>query len=451
VTRVLSGSRADATASRPNLGSIELPYRAQTPAVATAVREFVAWLARFGEVSYDHQSYYAGPIGGRAKSLYYRRPIVGLVAVAPMVLSEALAPSFRKLFWKPQRFPIADAHYAMGFASLAHSTYASGDEIGRAHGFLNALESTRCPGYPNHAWGYPFDWVTRTGVMKADTPLITTTPYCYEAFEAVHEHDRNPHWREVMASIAEHAFADFHDRVVGEEVASAGYNPFDREGGVVNASAYRASLLTSAARRFDREDYAVAAARNLAFVLRSQQPDGSWWYAMDGVRDFVDHFHTCFVLKALAKIEAQTGDARCTAAIEAGVRYYVKSLFDEKGLPKPFAAAPRLTVYRHELYDYAECLNLGLLLRGRFADLDERSDATLDDVIARWRQRDGSFRARELRLGWDNVPMHRWAQSQMFRALARILAVAAPAGKAASRGEHASAESRESAAMRPVP
>ena len=437
-------------ASQRSPDSIDRSYRARAPQVATAVRAFVAWLDEFGEVSYDHQSYYAGPYGGRAKSLYYRRPLVGLAAVAPMVLSEAIAPSFRKLFWRPQRFPIADAHYAMGFASLARSTQASGDEIDRARHFLRALESTRCPGYTHHAWGYPFDWVTRTGVMKAQTPLITTTPYCYEAFEAVYELDPSPHWRDVMASIAEHAFVDFHDRVVADGVATAGYNPSDREGGVVNASAYRAYLLTSAARRFARDDFAAAAARNLAFVLRSQQPDGSWWYAMDGVRKFVDHFHTCFVLKALAKIEALTGDERCTEAIEAGVRYYVENLFDKEALPKPFASAPRLTVYRHELYDFAECLNLGLLLRGRFSSLDERTDATLDDVLSRWRRPDGSFRARELRFGWDNVPMHRWAQSQMFRALARILAAAA-SRVAAPRSDNALSAFHEPPSIHPTP
>ena len=33
--------------------------------------------------------------------------------------------------------------------------------------------------------------------------------------------------------------------------------------------------------------------------------------------------------------------------------------------------APRLTVYRRELYDYAACVNLGTLLHGRFPQLDE--------------------------------------------------------------------------------
>ena len=34
---------------------------------------------------------------------------------------------------------------------------------------------------------------------------------------------------------------------------------------------------------------------------------------------------------------------------------------------------------------------------------------------------DGSFRTRQLLLGWDNVPMHRWAQAQLFRSLCCLL------------------------------
>ncbi len=380
---------------------------------------FVDWLDTFGETSFDHQSYFAGPIGGAAKALYYRSRALGVLAVAPMILSEALLPQGRRLFWKKQRFPIADAHYAMGFAALANATGDRGHHARAVH-FLEVLEATRCPGYSHYGWGYPFDWVTRTGVMRAGTPLITTTPYIYEAFDSVYGIDASPRWLAVMQSIAEHAFTDFKDRELSAAAATVGYNPFDTECGVVNASAYRAFLLTAAALRFSRDDYARTAQRNLQFVLDAQQPNGSWRYAEDGVRDFVDHFHTCFVMKALAKIERLTGHAGCTRAIERGSRYYTQNLFDERGLPKPFAVAPRLTVYRHELYDYAECLNICLLLRGRSEDIDRRFASTLADLMTRWRKSDGSFRSRELILGWDNVPMHRWAQSQIFRSLCLI-------------------------------
>jgi hypothetical protein len=126
-------------------------------------------------------------------------------------------------------------------------------------------------------------------------------------------------------------------------------------------------------------------------------------------------------MKALAKIEQLTGSARCRSAIERGVAYYVKNLFDESRLPMPFSKKPRLTVYRNELYDYAECINLGVLLSGRFSELDSILAGVISDLLARWQKPDGSFRARRLLLGWDNVPMHRWAQSQVFRSLSFLL------------------------------
>jgi hypothetical protein len=143
---------------------------------------------------------------------------------------------------------------------------------------------------------------------------------------------------------------------------------------------------------------------------------------MDGVRPFVDHFHTCFVMKALAKIETLTGHAGCTAALTRGVGYYLQHLFDEAGLPRPFARAPRLVIYRRELYDCAECINLGVLLRGRWAALDDAVNRTVEEMLQRWQLPAGNFRSRRLLLGWDNVPMHRWGQSEMFRALALRLA-----------------------------
>lgn len=394
--------------------------------VEELLRRFVDWLERFGESSYDHQSYFAGRFGGGAKALYYRRPALGVLAVAPMIASEALLPRARTLFWRKQRFPIADAHYAMGFAGLARGSAAS-PHYQRARHFAQVLEATRCPATPRHGWGYPFDWVTRNGVIAAQTPLITSTPYAYEAFEAVHAIDADPQWLAVMRSIAEHAAQDIPDMALSAHSASAGYMPGDSLARVINASAYRAFLLVSAGKRFGRDDWLHTALRNLRYVIEAQRSDGSWPYATDGVRDFVDHFHTCFVLKALAKIDRLHPTAGCRQAINAGAAYYVRHLFDEAGLPRPFARAPRLTVYRHELYDYAECINLGLLLGPRLPDIEARARSAVEDLLARWCKPDGSLRSRRLRFGWDNVPMHRWAQAQAFRSLALWSQRGAPA------------------------
>lgn len=385
----------------------------------SSLLRFVAWLDGYGETSWDHQSYFAGPLGRRAKALYYRHRLAGTAAVAPMIFSEAFVPSARRLFWKRQRFPIADAHYAMGFAFLSQALGAD-QYYRRAVHFLEVLEETRSPGFERHGWGYPFDWETRNGTIPAGTPMITSLPYMYEAFREVHRMDGKPHWFDVMRSIAEHARLDYHDTPVSATASTCSYTPDPGDhGGVVNAAAYRAFLLTCAAHDFADDRYSRIAEKNVNFVLESQNPDGSWFYSVEGARDFVDHFHTCFVLKALAKIEQFGENAALTSAIERGVGYYVANLFDEDQLPKPFSRRPRMTVYKNELYDMAECVNLAVLLRGRFPALD----AILSAVVNRdeWQKSDGSFRSRRLFLGWDNTPMHRWAQSQMFRSLSLLL------------------------------
>ena len=413
--------------------------------VSDVLGDFTEWLRTFGETSWDHQSFYAGSYGMAAKALYYRHRIFGTVAVAPIILSEAFVPSARKLFHHPLRFPIADAHYAMGFAFL-YETTSNPAHLEKAVHFLNVLRETRASQSKEYCWGYPFDWVTRDGVIKQQTPLITTTPYVYEAFLQVTElvegttspEDRGQRtedskqktrkliqnqvdeYRQILQSIARHAANDIKDFKTSETASSCSYTPY-LPGVVINAAAYRAFLLTSASQVLSRDDYWRIAERNLNFVLENQNADGSWYYAMDGVRDFVDHFHTCFVMKALAKIHSLTGHEGSLEALSRGVDYYLKNLFAEDGLPKPFSKAPRLTVYKRELYDCAECINLCLLLRSRFPQLETTLETVIEGLLKDWIKPDASFRSRRLHLGWDNVPMHRWGQSQMFRALALYL------------------------------
>lgn len=402
------------------MSNLKLPRalapRAHAEKVSRTLQRFTGWLDQYGETSWDHQSYFAGPFGRRAKALYYRQPKLGLLAVAPMIFSEAFLPWGRRLFHERIRFPIADAHYAMGFTFL-HEATANRACLDRAIHFLRELQKSRAPGFKECCWGYPFDWVTRNGIMARQTPLITSTPYMYEAFLHVNRIEPRSEWLQVMASIARHASADIKDFPTSERGSSCSYNPFDK-GGVINAAAYRSFLLTSASQLFGESSYGKIAERNLRFILENQNADGSWPYAVDGVRHFVDHFHTCFVMKALAKIHALTGDPETLEALRKGVGYYVANLFDEQGMPKPFSRAPRMTVYKCELYDCAESINLCLLLQDRFPQLSATLETVVGGILQDWIKPDGSFRSRKLHFGWDNVPMHRWAQSQMFRSLA---------------------------------
>src|SRR5438093_7614720 len=267
---------------------------------SNVLADFAEWLDGYGETSWDHQSFFAGPVGRGAKSLYYRNRIWGTAAVAPMIFFEAALPSARRLFHNPMRFPIADAHYAMGFAFL-HEATGDFSQLENAVHFLTELTTSRCRQFKEYCWGYPFDWVTRNGVIKQQTPLITTTPYVYEAFLQVAEllesdvrcqmsdvrQDLLLEYKQILESIARHASVDIKDFKTSEKASSCSYTPYD-SGGVINAAAYRAFLLTSASKVLSKDEYWKIAERNLSFVLENQNADGSGPYAVDGVQDCGD-------------------------------------------------------------------------------------------------------------------------------------------------------------------
>jgi hypothetical protein len=394
---------------------------AADPLVARArevVGGFIRWLDEFGETSQDQYDFWATRWGRRTKALYYRRPAVGSAAVAPFVFLEAFAPSTRALVRARSRFPIADAHYALGFLALAR---AEGDDrlLGRGLAFLDRLRATRCAGYDEYCWGYPFDWETSFGVFPEGCPLITTTPYAYEAFESGCETTGELDDLAILESIARFVFESIPSAAVAPGVEASAYTPYDRRR-VVNASAYRAFLLTAAGRRFERPDWEAAGARNAAFVLHCQREDGSWPYAVDGRDDFVDNFHTCFVLKNLTKIWRVTGDEAVRDAIRRGYAFYRARLLEPDGEPRPFAVEQRMTLYRRDLYDYAEGINLSLLLE----ELEPAASGVLHRLLQHlfedWVLPDGHFATRKLLVGRNTVPYHRWAQAQTFHALARV-------------------------------
>lgn len=389
--------------------------REKTEKLYESIINFINWVEKYGFASQDQYDYWASKIGQRAKSLYYRNNSIGTIAVAPFVFMETFFPSTRQWFSPPSRFPIADAHYSMGFSylfrALGENKYKE-----MAEKICEELIKSRCKDYQYFCWGYPFDWAGNSGALKTGTPLITTTPYVYEAFYELYSITKDDKILEILHSIAEHAINDIKDTKISSNVYVCSYTPFDNRR-VVNANCYRAYLLTHAAKLFNSTKYGKVAGKNINFIIQSQNKDGSWLYAKDGKDKFVDNFHTCFVLKNLEKINNLINDAKIGNAIDRGVNFFLKYLIDDNMLPIPFAKKQRLILYKRDIYDYAENINLGLLLRDRYPEFNTIIDSQFLDLISRWQRTNGSFRSKQLLFGWNSVPYHRWAQSQLFRSL----------------------------------
>lgn len=383
--------------------------------VAAALRAFVAWRERHGPASQDQYDWWATRYGVWAKARFYRHGPVAAPLVAPLFAVDTVWPAARRWVMPPRRFAIADAHYVLGDVARQRAT---GDATAGAQAIAggDALLASALPGFAGPCWGYPFDWQTRRGLVPRGTPLITTTPYVFDAMLALHALTGAARYRETALSIAAFVAADIRETAIGGGLA-ASYTPFDRSA-VVNASAYRAACLARAAVLAGNADYRRRARANAEFVVEQQRPDGAWPYSATDPHDrFVDHIHTCFVLKGLYRAACDLADDRLLAAVGRGVAFYRRALFTADGAPRPFAETPWPRLARLELYDCAEALNLALLLR------DALPTAALAHAMAArllaLQLPSGAFVTRVLRGGIpQRVPYHRWAQAQAYCALA---------------------------------
>jgi hypothetical protein len=408
-----------------------------TRELSTAVHKFCDWLADTGGASYDPYDLFGTRYGCWARRLYYRKHPLGVIATAPLILMEVTCPGLRALFVKKNRFPTADAQLSLAFLNLYETNQEQPNRdkavhpnkdrsalssFTKAKDLANGLLKQSVPGYSGRCWGYPFDWQHVNGLMPKGTPHITATPYCYEVFTRLFDLTGEEHYLEVARSIAAFVFDDLKDTPTGHDAAASSYTPHDHSK-VVNASAYRAFVLFDAAQRFQEETYRAKAQKNLQFILQTQRQDGSWLYAIDSLPEgFIDHFHTCFVLKNLYKINCHLQSDEVNRAVQNGYEFYRKALFDGEDNPRTYAVAPRVEIVRLEMYNVAEAITLGTLLRNDIPEALVLAKKLATRLITQYQLPAGHWVTRTYRGGIRHtVPFLRWPQSQLFLAVTNLL------------------------------
>jgi len=146
----------------------------------------------------------------------------------------------------PSAFPIADAHYAMGLHSSRKPSPPT--RTTKSRPLPRILEQTRGGGGDAHGWGYPFNWQTRNGCITEGTPLITTVPMSTRRFPGLPDRQEPS----VAADHGRHgpartdAIPGYRDGRRTPPPVRIRRPPTTLEA-VVNASAYRAFVLSKAA------------------------------------------------------------------------------------------------------------------------------------------------------------------------------------------------------------
>ncbi|MCC7487567.1 MAG: hypothetical protein IT529_21545 [Burkholderiales bacterium] len=383
-----------------------------------------------GLLSYDPYDIYETAAGRLSKRLWSRDNRLAFLIAAPLVGIDIVFPALRTVLSRQREHPICHAHAGLGYLALSELLPAQAADYQEAA--LREAEWLRANARQTSSgigWGLNLRWETKSGYMAPNTPCHTQTAYAYLLFDRLYARGLGSGILETLAAIAEHTAHDFKQFTEPSSGARiSGYSMMDTRP-VVNAQSYRAAILVSAHERFDVRTYLECASESVRYILRTQREDGSWLYSPN--EPFVDHYHTCFILKNLVAVadtlwvldragrDTMVDAAEVTRAIERGYSFYRRELFNSEGGPRPFARTNKPALHVYDAYDFAEAINL-LSLFGDWKGLEP----VIDLYLLKMQLRNGLGRYRYfygLSRLTEGLSYHRYANSATFLAALNAL------------------------------
>jgi hypothetical protein len=280
---------------------------------------------------------------------------------------------------------------------------------------LEQLEELRIDRDGRSAWAYHFDVQTRVFFYPEGAPNTIATAFAGLALLASHRLSGETRALDLAVGAGEFFLADV-PRTAGRGGAFFGYLVGDRTP-IHNANVLACALLAELAAQTGREDFAAAAAEGVAYTVAHQRPDGSWPYGEEPHLDWVDNFHTGYVLESLMRCAAAGVGPQVDDAVARGLDFYLDALFLADGTPK---YKPGST-YPIDIQCVAQGIQT-LALAGRS---DARMRAGAERVAAygltHMRRSDGAFAFQRRRLWTNRTPHMRWGAAPMMLALTVLL------------------------------
>jgi hypothetical protein len=339
-------------------------------------------------------------------------PGIRALARTPL-LRQAAIQGLKLMPFNPRRVlgvPAKENSKALALFVSAYARLArlepEGPFSARALALAERLERRALPLGAGAGWSYPFDVQTRWGYYPRTQPNAVVTAFAAHALMDVEE--LAPEGRFTPAIDAALGFA--RSRLLVEDGDDAFYAYYHGS----RIPIHNASLLVASvfARR-ERDDEALPAVR---YTLSRQRPDGSWPYGEGPGLDWVDGYHTAFILWSLGRL-AQ-GDA-----LSSALDFFLAELVDPDGAVR---ASPE-SRYPVDIHSCASSIwaLADRPLRERHPRALEPAGRILDWTLANMRREDGRFAFQKRRAFRSSVPYVRWSDAHMLLALAEYLTATA--------------------------
>jgi hypothetical protein len=282
---------------------------------------------------------------------------------------------------------------------------------------IHRLETLRCSRFEEACWSYHFDVQTRVFFYARTEPNTIATAFVGLGLLDAHELAGEQRALALARSAGEFFIRHVPQTFTGSG-AYFGYLVGDTTP-IHNANMLVCALLARLARLTERDDFRDAAATGVEYTLSRLRPDGSWPYGEQPQLDWVDGFHTGYVLDCLLTcIEAGFAPSGAEDAWRQGARFYARALIDADG-------APRYTPEsRYPVDGLCVAQAIQTLARaGRLEpELAGRAWSVFRYAIGRFLREDGAFAFQRRRLWVNRTPHPRWVQAPMLAALTQLIA-----------------------------
>ncbi|NUM81965.1 delta-aminolevulinic acid dehydratase [bacterium] len=294
---------------------------------------------------------------------------------------------------------------------------ATGDKnyLKKLEFLANLLQKLASAGYSGKCWGYNFDWQSRVFFVPKSTPTIVNTSYIAHAFLDAFEATNNQQYLDIARSTCDFILNDL-NHTEEDGALCFSYTPIDRLK-VHNANILGGALLARVFSFTKESRLAEYASRSVVYVMRYQQPDGSWFYAETKIQKWIDSFHTGFVLESLDRYMRGVNDASYESNLKKGYEFFIMNFFLKDGIPKYY----HNKTYPIDIHSAAQ----GIVTLTALKRLHPKSDEILENliswVIKNMQNKKGYFYFQRRRFFTNKISYMRWSQAWMYHALAQYL------------------------------
>ncbi len=305
-------------------------------------------------------------------------------------------------------------YLAKGFMRLHQAT---GDKswADKAKSALQWLAENQSKGYSGSCWGNHFDYQSRGFYLPKGVPTIVWTSLIGHAFLDGYDHFGSDSYLQVAVSACEHISRDLETYPEGDSLCIS-YIPTGKNE-IHNANTLGASLLARTFSYTQNEAYRSLATKAIQYTANHQRADGSWFYGEAPNVQWVDNFHTAYVLDCFKYYITATGDDRFQAKLDVGYEYWKNTFFLPDGTPRYYD--------RKTLPIDIQCSSQAIDTLVFFHDRDP-GNLALALNVAKWtienmQDRTGYFYYRRYSPRLVNkTPTLHWGQATMFCALAGL-------------------------------